>query len=87
MGKETYLGDGVYASHDGYQIWLRTGDGNNQRIALEPSVFASLVAYERFERSRARVPLHDEAGTDTGVGDAARDRAWAPGLGGGSDGT
>lgn len=42
---ETYLGDAVYASFDGYQIWLRTDDGNNQRIALEPEVFNALVKY------------------------------------------
>jgi hypothetical protein len=42
---ETYLGDAVYASFDGYQIWLRTGDGNNQRIALEPSVLDALWRY------------------------------------------
>lgn len=45
MEDETYLGDAVYASYDGYQIWLRTGDGNNQRIALEPGTYAALVAY------------------------------------------
>jgi hypothetical protein len=43
--EETYLGDAVYVSHDSYQIWLRTGDGNNQRIALEPAVYRQLVAY------------------------------------------
>lgn len=42
---ERYLGDAVYASFDGYQVWLRTGDGNDQRIALEPSVYAALVDY------------------------------------------
>jgi hypothetical protein len=42
---ETYLGDAVYCSFDGWQICLRTGDGNNQRIYLEPSVYAALVAY------------------------------------------
>ncbi len=41
-----YLGDAVYASFDGYHIWLTTGDGNDQRIALEPSVFRALVEYE-----------------------------------------
>ena len=45
MENETYLGDAVYASFDGYQIWLRTGDGNNNRIALEPSVYAALARY------------------------------------------
>lgn len=42
---EQYLGDAVYASFDGYQIWLRTGDGQNMRIALEPSVFDALEDY------------------------------------------
>ena len=42
---EKYLGDAVYASFDGYQIWLRTGDGNDNRIALEPAVFNALVDY------------------------------------------
>jgi hypothetical protein len=42
-----YLGDAVYASFDGYQIWLTTGDGNDQRIALEPDVFRALIAYEK----------------------------------------
>lgn len=43
---EEYLGDAVYASFDGYHIWLTTKDGNNQRIALEPSVFHALVDYQ-----------------------------------------
>ena len=42
---ETYLGDAVYASYDGYHIWLRTGDGNNQRIALEPCVLEKLYEF------------------------------------------
>jgi hypothetical protein len=45
---ETYLGDAVYASFDGWQIKLRTGDSNNQVIYLEPSVYAAL---ERFAES------------------------------------
>jgi hypothetical protein len=45
MDNETYLGDAVYASFDGYHIWLRTGDGRDQRIALEPSVYANLIRY------------------------------------------
>lgn len=47
MENETYLGDAVYASFDGYQIWLRTGDGNNQRIALEPAVLCALDRYRK----------------------------------------
>lgn len=40
-----YLGDAVYASFDGYHIWLKTGDGNNQQIALEPKVYLALRRY------------------------------------------
>lgn len=47
MERERYLGDAVYASFDGYQIWLYTGDGNNQRIALEPAVFGALLKYHK----------------------------------------
>jgi hypothetical protein len=43
--EETYLGDAVFASFDGYQVWLRTSDGNNNQIALEPPVLAALFAY------------------------------------------
>lgn len=42
---ETYLGDAVYASYDGYQIRLRTGDGNNQVIYMEPAVLTSLFGF------------------------------------------
>ena len=44
---EEYIGDAVFVSFDGYQIWLRTGDHNHQRIALEPPVFAKLVDYQK----------------------------------------
>jgi hypothetical protein len=38
-----YMGDGVYASFDGYQIWLRTQEG--MRIALDPDTYAAVRAY------------------------------------------
>lgn len=38
-----YMGDGVYAEFDGYQIWLYTQDGD--RIALEPAVYMAVRAY------------------------------------------
>lgn len=41
--KKEYLGDSVYASFDGYQIWLSTLNGN--RIAIEPKVWANLLKY------------------------------------------
>ena len=40
-----YLGDGVYASFDGYQIWLAVNHHENKVVALEPSVIESLVEY------------------------------------------
>jgi hypothetical protein len=46
--EEVYLGDGVYARHDGYQIWLRTPrETGEHTIALEPSVIMSLCDYIR----------------------------------------
>lgn len=43
---DQYLGDGVYVSFDGYQIWLdtRAQDPVN-RIALDPYTLAALNAY------------------------------------------
>ena len=44
--KDRYLGDGVYASYDGYHVILdlRAQD-NTTRIALEPAVYEALVRY------------------------------------------
>lgn len=39
----TYLGDGVYASFDGYQVWLQTLEGH--LIAVEPDVLQALVNF------------------------------------------
>jgi hypothetical protein len=46
--KETYLGDGLYAGFDGYQIILRAPrmEGDHY-VALEPAVFAELVDFAR----------------------------------------
>lgn len=44
-----YLGDGVYAGFDGYQIviWLEYGGGYGpDAIALEPPVLSELWQYE-----------------------------------------
>jgi hypothetical protein len=43
---DRYLGDGVYASFDGYQIWISLHDGS--RIALEPEVIQALLKYQQF---------------------------------------
>ena len=43
---QEYIGDGVYASFDGYQIWLKTQrDHGEDAIALEPEVFRALLAF------------------------------------------
>jgi hypothetical protein len=46
--EDAYLGDGVYASWDGYHVVLdlRAQD-NTTRISLEPSVFDALIDYRK----------------------------------------
>ena len=39
----THLGDGVYLSFDGYQLWLAANHHENRVIALEPGVFKNLI--------------------------------------------
>lgn len=46
MSAETYLGDGLYASHDGYQFKLRAPNyDGDQVVYLEPGVLASFIQY------------------------------------------
>jgi hypothetical protein len=46
MDGEEYIGDGVYASFDGYQVWLRAErDGMQHRIAIEDQTWLALVSY------------------------------------------
>lgn len=43
---ETYLGDGVYASYDGWQIQLRAPRSEGDHfVYLEPRVYMSLVEF------------------------------------------
>lgn len=43
---DMYLGDGVYASFDGYHIWLDLrGQDDTTRIALDPDVFSALLRF------------------------------------------
>ena len=45
---DMYLGDGVYATFDGYHIVLDLrGQDNTTRIALEPDVMESLDEYRQ----------------------------------------
>lgn len=58
---DAYLGDGVYASFDGYQIWLRVERINGEHaIAIDDQCWASLVAY----RERLLAALNPETGRD-----------------------
>jgi len=46
--EKRYIGDGVYASFDGYQIWLTTErDGRTHSIALEAETFDALIQYQK----------------------------------------
>ena len=46
--EERYLGDGVYASFDGFNIVLDLRDQDSvTKIALEPEVFNKLVIYNQ----------------------------------------
>ena len=44
---DLHLGDGVYASFDGYQIWLAANHHENKVIALEPRVLENLIEYAK----------------------------------------
>lgn len=44
MGNDKYIGDGVYLSHDGYQLWLAANHHENKVVAIEPQVFINLIA-------------------------------------------
>lgn len=50
--EEEYLGDGLYASFDGYMITLRAPrmEGDHW-VGLEPEVFQNLLAFERRVRN------------------------------------
>ncbi len=43
----SFIGDGVYAAHDGTQVWLYTHNGDivTNAIALEPSVLEEFGNY------------------------------------------
>ena len=45
--RKVYLGESVYADHDGHHIWLSTdnGFGDTNRIALDSEVFDALLKY------------------------------------------
>ena len=40
---DRYLGDGVYLSFDGYQLWIAVNHHLNKVVAIEPEVFINLI--------------------------------------------
>lgn len=57
MYKTEYLGDGVYASFDGYNIILDLRGQDNSVIYLEPVVMESLKSFEK----RSKAEMSDKA--------------------------
>lgn len=47
--QKVYLGDGLYASYDGYHIILQSSDGIRvlDEVALEPAVYQALTEYAK----------------------------------------
>ena len=52
--QDEHLGDGVYASFDGYRVWLAVNHHENRVVALEPEVLVRLIAYAK--RLGVKVP-------------------------------
>jgi hypothetical protein len=56
MNKETYLGDGLYVSFDGYLITLRAPRLNGDHwVGLEPPVYQALLRYVESLKAKAEV--------------------------------
>ena len=47
MENQDYLGDGLYAEYDGYQIWLKANHHKHptDKVALEPAVLYSFLNF------------------------------------------
>ena len=54
--EETFLGDGLYARYDGYQIHLRAPRAEGDHfVVLEPEVYNALIAFHtRVVKVRAK---------------------------------
>ena len=56
MDDETYLGDGLYASFDGFMITLRAPRGHQDHwVGLEPSVLAAFDDWRKAIEAKARL--------------------------------
>ena len=55
-----HLGDGVYASFDGYQINLAVNHHNNHVVSLDPEVFGALLKFsDEIKEAFAQVTTSD----------------------------
>ncbi len=64
--EDRYLGDGVYASFDGYHIILDLrGQDDFTRIVLEKGVLAELVRYETDVRKRLFLQANNTPAEET----------------------
>jgi hypothetical protein len=56
MTRKAYIGDGVYAEYDGYNVWIYTSNGIEEsiKIALEPEVLANLNNFVIQQREAKR---------------------------------
>ena len=65
-----YLGDGVYASFDGWHVWLEgNAEDRVNRIALEPQVVVALMRYHAGLLDA--LAAEDEEARPDGPGEAA----------------
>ena len=46
--REEYIGDGVYASHDGWYLWLDIRGQSDCKIGLEPACVDRLNKYQKY---------------------------------------
>lgn len=66
MEREVYLGDGCYASFDGWQIWLRAPrERGDHVIALEPLTLRALMDFAATVPANAPPIAAARAGADT----------------------
>lgn len=60
---DEYIGDGVYLSFDGYQVWIAVNDHRNKVVAIEPMVAPLLISY--LNKAFDRKPEKNDADHDS----------------------
>lgn len=76
---KSYLGDGLYAHFDGYQIWLTTQQG--MEVAMEPEVQdAFLRYYQRITGWKIFIQKEQPDPTTCACGHSKRDHIYEEGA-------